>query len=128
MPLSVGEPLIVNVSPDQLSVKPWGKPVTCAPVAPVVNIKISVMGEFIQTVWSIPGVIVFNGVIVKEVLSEVVPHSLVTASEIVLSPKEDSVVWAGFGNNEFNPAGALVHEYVMESSPQLFTVAVGEIV
>ena len=50
------------MSPDQLSVIPWGKPVTCTPVAPVVNNKIFVMGELIQTVWSIPVVIVFNGV------------------------------------------------------------------
>ena len=62
VPLSVGDPLIIKVSPDQLDVIPWGNPVTFTPVATVVYMKISVSGEFIQTVWSIPDVIVFNGI------------------------------------------------------------------
>ena len=64
MPLAVGVPLIVTTFADQEPVTPAGKPVTVAPVAPVVPRVIVVIGELIQTVWLVPGATVFKGVTV----------------------------------------------------------------
>ena len=50
MPLAVGVPLIVTTFAAQEPVTPAGKPVTVAPVAPVVPRVIVVIGELIQTV------------------------------------------------------------------------------
>ena len=125
MPLSNGVPLIVNVSPNQLCVIPWGKPVTSAPVAPVVNITISVIGEFIQTVWFIPGVMLFSGLTVKVVLSFVVPHSLDTERKIVDKPVISTIVGGGFGKIEFKPEGELDQLYKREESAQLSTFTDG---
>ncbi len=64
VPLAVGVPLIVTTFADQEPVTPAGKPVTVAPVAPVVPRVIVVIGELIQTVWLVPGATVFKGVTV----------------------------------------------------------------
>ena len=48
----------------QLPVTPVGRPEKVAPVAPVVAKEILVIAELIQTVWLVPGAIVFNGVTV----------------------------------------------------------------
>ena len=50
VPLAVGVPLMVNTFAAQEPVTPAGKPVTVAPVAPVVPRVIVVIGELIQTV------------------------------------------------------------------------------
>ena len=55
---------MVTVLAAQLPVTPAGRPEKVAPVAPVVASVILVIAEFIQTVWLIPGAIVFNGVTV----------------------------------------------------------------
>ena len=65
--------------------------------------------------------IVFKGLTVKDVLSVVVPHSLVTESEIVFNPTLENVVAAGVKSVELNPKGLLVHKYVIGLSPQLLT-------
>ncbi len=64
MPLAVGVPLIVTVFAAQDPVIPAGKPVTVAPVAPVVAKVMLVKAELIQTVWFVPGATVFKGVTV----------------------------------------------------------------
>ena len=48
----------------QFPVTPAGRPEKVAPVAPVVAKEILVIAELIQTVWLVPGAIVFNGVTV----------------------------------------------------------------
>jgi hypothetical protein len=50
VPLAVGVPLIVTVFAAQEPVTPAGKPVTVAPMAPVVAKVMLVNGELIQTV------------------------------------------------------------------------------
>ena len=55
---------MVATLPAQDPVTPAGKPEKVAPVAPVVAYVIVVMAELIQTVWLVPGAIVFNGVTV----------------------------------------------------------------
>ncbi len=50
VPLAVGVPLIVTTFAAQDPVTPAGKPVTVAPVAPVVAKVMLVKGELIQTV------------------------------------------------------------------------------
>ena len=50
VPLAVGVPLMVNTFAVQEPVTPAGKPVTVAPVAPVVAKVMLVNGELIQTV------------------------------------------------------------------------------
>ena len=55
---------MVTVLAAQLPVSPAGRPEKVAPVAPVVAKEILVMAELIQTVWLVPGAIVFNGVTV----------------------------------------------------------------
>ena len=55
---------MVTVLAAQLPVTPDGRPEKVAPVAPVVASVILVMAELIQTVWLVPGAIVFNGVTV----------------------------------------------------------------
>ncbi len=57
-------PLIVTTFAAQDPVTPAGKPVTVAPVAPVVPRVIVVIGELIQTVRLMPTATVFNGVTV----------------------------------------------------------------
>ncbi len=64
VPLAVGVPLIVTVFVAQDPVTPAGKPVTVAPVAPVVAKVMLVNGELIQTVRLMPAATVFNGVTV----------------------------------------------------------------
>ena len=51
MPDAVGVPLIVTTLDAQLPVTPAGKPVTVAPVAPVVAYVILVMAVLIHKVW-----------------------------------------------------------------------------
>ena len=55
---------MVTVLAVQLPVTPVGRPEKVAPVAPVVASVILVIAELIQTVWLVPGAIVFNGVTV----------------------------------------------------------------
>ena len=55
---------MVTVSFAHEPVTPVGKPVTVAPVAPVLASAIVVMALLIQTVWLVPATIVFNGVTV----------------------------------------------------------------
>ncbi len=64
VPLAVGVPLIVTTFAAQEPVTPAGKPVTVAPVAPVVPRVIVVIGELIQTVRLMPAATVFKGVTV----------------------------------------------------------------
>ena len=58
VPLTVGVPLMVNKFPDHEGVTPAGKPVTVAPVAPVVANVIGEIALLIQTVWLVPAAIV----------------------------------------------------------------------
>ena len=55
---------MVATLPAQDPATPAGKPEKVAPVAPVVAKEILVIAELMQTVWLVPGVIVFNGVTV----------------------------------------------------------------
>ncbi len=64
VPLAVGVPLIVTTFEAQEPVTPAGKPVTVAPVAPVVANVMLVKAELIQTVRLMPAATVFNGVTV----------------------------------------------------------------
>ena len=64
VPLAVGVPLIVTTFPAQDPVTPAGKPVTVAPVAPVVAKVMLVKAELIQTVRLMPAATVFKGVTV----------------------------------------------------------------
>ncbi len=64
VPLAVGVPLMVTTFAAQDPVTPAGKPVTVAPVAPIVPRVIVVIGELIQTVRLMPEATVFNGVTV----------------------------------------------------------------
>jgi len=57
-PLAVGVPLMVNKFPDHEAVTPVGKPITFAPVAPVVANVIVEIGLLIHTVWLVPAAIV----------------------------------------------------------------------
>ena len=57
-PLTVGVPLMVTTFPDHELVTPVGKPVTDAPVAPVVANVIVEIGLLIHTVWLVPAAIV----------------------------------------------------------------------
>jgi len=80
VPLTVGVPLMVKIFPDHEGVTPAGKPVTVAPVAPVVASVIVVMALLIHVVRSIPGAIVLYGftVIVPVVLAGGQPPVVVT--------------------------------------------------
>ena len=64
VPLTVGVPLIVTVLFAHEPLTPAGKPVTVAPVAPVLASVIVVIALLIHTVWLVPAAIVFNGVTV----------------------------------------------------------------
>ena len=55
---------MVTVLAAQLPVTPAGRPEKVASVAPVVASVILVIAELIQTVWLVPGAIVFNCVTV----------------------------------------------------------------
>ena len=71
---------MVTVLAAQLPVTPVGRPEKVAPVAPVVASVILVIAELIQTVWLVPGAIVFNGVtvIVPVVVAGGQPPDVVT--------------------------------------------------
>ena len=66
VPLNVGVPLMVTTFPDHKGVTPGGKPVTVAPVAPVVANVIVVMALLIHVVRLIPGAIVLLLIVIRE--------------------------------------------------------------
>ena len=73
----VGVPLIVTTLAVQLPITPGGRPVTVAPVAPVVAYVIGMIGVFIHTVWAlVPGAEV--SVIVLAVITDMVPVAVTT--------------------------------------------------
>jgi hypothetical protein len=74
-----GDPLMVTTLDDQLPVTPVGKPLNVAPVAPVVEYVILMIGLLIHTVWlSVPvpelSVIVLLGVTVIVPDAVIVPQ------------------------------------------------------
>ena len=79
VPEAVGVPLMVTTLEDQLPVTPEGKPVTVAPVAPVVEYVILAIAVLIQRVWAlVPAadvrVIVLLGVTVIVPVAVTVPQ------------------------------------------------------
>ena len=64
VPAAVGVPLIVTVFAAHEPVTPAGRPVTVAPVAPVVAKAIGAIALLIQTVWLVPAAMVLSGLTV----------------------------------------------------------------
>jgi len=80
VPLTVGVPIMVTVLFAHEPLIPAGKPVTVAPVAPVLASVIVEIALLIHTVWLVPATIVFNGltVIVPVVVAGGQPPVVVT--------------------------------------------------
>ncbi len=76
MPEAVGVPLMVTTSDAQLPVTPAGRPVTVAPVAPVVAYVVAVAGVLTHKVCEPPvvNVTVLSGVTVIVPLAVTVPQ------------------------------------------------------